>query len=73
MVYDSHPPTSRCVVDPRLQGESERWGAHLGILLDGDQHSLLQFDVLGCEKVQVCLSPVLFRLVFLDSVDLYKG
>ena len=47
--------------------------AYLGILLDGDQHSLLEFDVLGCEKVQVRLSPFLFRLVFLDSVNLYKG
>lgn len=55
----------------REEGEKKGGGgrtAHLGVLFDRYEHSFLKFDVLCGEKVQVSFR-LLFRLVFLDSID----
>lgn len=46
--------------------------SHLGILFDRYKHSLLEFDVLCCEKVQVRLF-LLFSLALLESINFWTG
>lgn len=52
------------------RNEARAEKSHLGVLFDRYEHSFFQFDVLCCEKVQVCFC-LLFGFTFLDSVNLW--
>lgn len=56
----------------RVVGEARAEKSHLGILFDRYKHSLLQFDVLCCEKVQVRFF-LLFSLALLESINFWTG